>query len=380
MRFAPVRIDDLCSSLFRTIGSFRYLFLTGLLFTNAFVPARTVAGQVASTSAQSTAGQSTTMTATSQQPVAKRWYDTVSLTGYVQFDSTFPEGDSRYGSVSNFRIRRARPSIIAQIDPQTMIKLQLDMSTGKACSGAQNAVVGDSYIGRTFPGFGFLKAGQTYFPFSRELREDHAARRSPLEMSYVMDMIALGEVDLGVVIGADKWDTAMWQWEFALFNGQGLRTADANPNKTVAGRIAYRVNPYIRVGASGVGGSYKDISTTGTGKTYRRDALGAELQLQSSKALSLSAEMYNCLAPNSTAAPTAQARFTGGYVLLESWIGPMKSIPFVRWQRTYGDLQYRSWDFGWRYQMTPTQRLTVEADIARAARSNCYGARWQVNF
>ena len=180
------------------------------------------------------------MTATSQQPVAKRWYDTISLTGYVQFDSTFPEGNSRYGSVSNFRIRRARPSIIAQIDPQTMIKLQLDMSTGKAYSGAQNAVVGDSYIGRTFPGFGFLKAGQTYFPFSHELREDHAARRSPLEMSYVMDMIALGEVDLGVVIGAEKWDTAIVAMGVRAVQRAGPSYRRCKPEQN--GRGAYRLS------------------------------------------------------------------------------------------------------------------------------------------
>jgi hypothetical protein len=310
----------------------------------------------------------------------KHWYDTVTLKGYAQFDANFPEGRSRFGSVSNFRIRRCRPSVTVQIDRNTAVKVQIDMSTGKAGSGPQSAVIGDAYGERRIRGFGYIHLGQTYLPFSHELREDHSALRSPLEMSYPADLISLGEVDQGIVVGAENWDTRPIQWEFGVFNGQGLGTADANTNATLAGRVAWRMSPFLRVGASGIAGTFKDSSVTGTGKTYRRDALGGEIQIKSSKALALSAEIYNILAANSPSAPTRQARCTGGYVLLESWIGPLKSIPFVRWQRTYGDLEYRSWDIGWRYQVSQTQRLTAQADFVRAARSNDYGVRWQVNF
>lgn len=320
-------------------------------------------------------------------PAPKKWYDTITIKGFLQFDTVFPEGASRAGEVSNIRVRRARPTIQAQVDPLTRIQVQFDLSTARPYtgnpsggSGQSNAMVTDTFADHTFPGLGYVRVGQMLLPFSREVHEDNAAVRSPLELSYAAEAVSLNERDLGILLGSQVPEEQPLHWEFGFFNGQGWRTADANANKTWMGRLATYVHPKVRVGLNGITGTYKDTSGKGSGLTYRRDVLSGELAIHATKAITLSGEIYNCLFVDNPAAATKAARFTGGYLLLESWIGSLKSIPYVRYQRTYGDLSYRSIDLGWRYQYAPNQRFTVEYDIVRAANANALGARWQLNF
>lgn len=313
-------------------------------------------------------------------PAPARWVDAITVKGYVQFDASLPGGLSRFGGASNFRIRRARPSLAIRIDPRTTAKVQMDLSTGKSGSGASTGIIGDTYVERTIPGFGYVRVGQTLWPVGHELHEDNSALRSPLEMSLPGDMIALGELDTGVLIGSGPAEDQRVHWEAGVFNGQGLRTSDANPNKTLAGRIAWRITPMVRAGVSGIAGSYRNTTLAGGPQTFRHDVLDAEFQIHATRALSLEGELYNCLSIDPASGPVRHARFTGGYLLFETWIGPLRSVPFLRYQRTYGDLDYRSWDVGWLYHLSSTQRLTAQVDIVRAAHSSHFGVRWQVNF
>jgi len=311
------------------------------------------------------------------QPPASppRWYDSIVFKAWVQLDATFPETNSTVGTVSNFRIRRARPTFISQVDPLTKVQFQMDLSTGRAGSGASNASVTDTFAERKIPGFGYFAFGQQLLPFGHEVYEDNAALRSPLELSFAAEQIALLERDIGVYVRSLAGEDALWRWSFAFVNGQGYRSADANANKTWAGRLTYRVQPGYRVGVSGIVGSWRAVA-----RDFDRHVLGIEFQAHPTRAFMLEGEFYNARFVDSVTAPGRQARLNGGYLMLESWIGPLRSIPFVRYQRTYGDLDYRSIDLGWRHQVSQNQRFTVEYDIVEGDRRDSLGARWQLAF
>jgi hypothetical protein len=345
-----------------------------------------VAGLTAA-SAQSAAPAATDtkqMSAQPAQPAPKKWYDTITFKGYMQLDAIFPEGQAQAsaGNVSNIRVRRGRPTFVAQLDPQNSIQVQFDVSTGAGNSkgtSRQNATVIATFADHVFSKYCYARFGQMLLPFGHEVHEDNAGVRSPLELSYAASSIALGEFDAGIMLGSQIPEDQPIHWEFGFFDGQGMSTADANPNKVFIGRLALRPNPIVRFGVNAMVGKYTDTSKTG-GLTYNRDVLAGEVAVHPSKALQLSSEVYNVLFVDSPTAPTKTSRFTGGYLMLESWIGPLKSIPFLRYQRTYGDLDYRSIDLGWRYQYASNQRLTLEYDIVRAADHDMAGVRWQLNF
>ena len=70
--------------------------------------------------------------ATSAEETKPRpWYDTITLKGYIQLDAVFPEGNAVTGSYSNFRIRRARPTLTAMLDPLTRVQVQVDAGSGR---------------------------------------------------------------------------------------------------------------------------------------------------------------------------------------------------------------------------------------------------------
>ncbi|HSV75224.1 MAG TPA: hypothetical protein VLH79_15815 [Chthonomonadales bacterium] len=318
--------------------------------------------------------------AQSSPPATQRWYDRVTVTGYMQFDAVFPEGESRHGHISNFRLRRGRPTIEAQLDPLTRVRVVWDVSTGAAGHSASTAFVADTWAQRQIPGFGFVRAGQMLLPFGREIHEDTGGVRSPLELSHAGSAIALAEQDIGIMLGSQRRENEVLNWVFGFYNGQGMRHADANSNKTWAGRLAAQVNPDLRVAVSGMFGTFLDTSPGGTRRTFDRHVLGVDVTATLSPEVKLSGELYNVRFVDSVTAPTRQARFTGGYLMWEGWIADWKSIPFVRFNRTYGDLSYSSIDLGWRYQYAPNQRLTVQYDIVKGARNDSFGVRWQLNL
>lgn len=310
-----------------------------------------------------------------EKPVS--WYDRIVVKGFLQLDATFPEGKSAVGGYSNLRLRRARPTIIGTIDPLTKLQLQIEAGSGKAGSGASNVILMDTYAERLVPGLGVVRFGQFALPFGIETAEDTAARRSPLELSFAMDRVAINERDIGVSVQSSANAAADTHWAVALFNGQGVRTADANANKTLAGRIAQSIGPSVRVGVSGLLGTY-----VATDKNeYDRHVLGFEVQVRSRALGRFSGEFCTAKFIDSlTAAKPAKVDYHGGYLMYEARIADPKSTPFIRYQRTYGDLDYRSVDLGFRYDYAPNQRLTAEYDIVRGADQNAFGLRWQLGF
>jgi hypothetical protein len=311
-------------------------------------------------------------------PQPPKWYETVTVSGWVQLDAIFPEGGATIDKQANFRIRRARPTISAQIDPATRVQIQLDASTGKSGSGNATATVCDTFAERKVADAGYVLFGQYVLPYGAEIWEDNASVRSPMEMSFIADRLALGERDLGLQFrSSPKPSDPIW-WGIALVNGQGFRSADGNTNKTVAGRYAYTVRPGFRVGASALVGKWRSATA---GKDFDRHVLGCEAHVTLTENLELTGEFYNARFVDDTAAAAPNAaRVNGGYLMIEKKIKSINSIPFIRYQRTYGDLDYRSFDLGWRYQYAKTQRVTVEYDIARKAKMSAFGARWQLGF
>lgn len=311
----------------------------------------------------------------------KKWYDTIKLSGYAQLDSTFGGNNSQFGQYSNFRIRRARPTLTADIDPLTTLKIQFDAGTGKANSGQSNNTVTDTWAQRLIPGFGYVRMGHMLIPFGYEVDLDTGAARTALEESFAAAALSLSDYDVGITVGSHPTDDQPAQWQLGFYNGQGIRSADANANKTFVARLA--ASPacckFVRVGVSTIQGQWRD-TRAGHGTDYNREAYGAELHITPSKALELHGELYNAHFVDSMSAPTGATTFTGGYLMLKSWIGSLKSVPFLRYQRTYGGLEYRSFDLGWRYDFARNQRLTLEYDIVRAASSDQFGARWQIMF
>lgn len=307
----------------------------------------------------------------------KPWYETITVKGYVQLDAIFPEGQAVQGPYSNFRIRRARPTVTANLDPLTKVQIQVDAGSGKAGSGQSTVVVTDTFAERALPGFGLVRFGQYLLPFGSEVYEDNAALRSPLELSFTADSIALAERDIGITVQSSPSPTDNTHWAVSFLNGQGFRSSDANSNKTLVGRVAHSLSPEVRLGISGIYGKY----TAADRKEYDRHVLGVELHVKASTYGKLTGEFYNVRFIDSTTSATPRkARFNGGYLLLEGNLESLRSTPFVRYQRTYGDLDYRSIDVGWRYQYSPTQRLTVEYDIVKGHARDFFGVRWQLGF
>lgn len=307
----------------------------------------------------------------------KPWYDRITVKGYMQLDAVFPQGNAVTGSYSNFRIRRARPTITAELDDQTRVQIQMDAGSGKVGSGASTSFTVYTYAERTLPGLGLLRVGQFIVPFGTEILEDNAALRSPLELSFAAESFALYEYDIGLTLQSSPNPADKTHWALAFVNGQGLRQADSNANKTLVGRFAHDLTPSVRAGVSGVLGTYR----AGDDREYDRHALAAELQVKPCPYAQVSGEFYNVRFINSTTSKTpVPVRYNGGYLMLEAKLDALKSIPFIRYQRTYGGLDYRSIDFGWRYQFTPMQRLTVEYDFVQGHQRDSFGARWQMGF
>lgn len=310
---------------------------------------------------------------------APKWYDTIRIKGYVQLDALFPEGSSTFGHVSNFRVRRARPTIQAMVDPRTIVQIQFDVSTGKALSGGSTALVTDTFAERAVPGFGHVRVGHMLIPFSREIIEDNAAIRSPLELSYVGERLALAERDIGLLVEAPMTEARPYGVSVGLYNGQGFRTADANSNKTVIGRATARLGSSLQCGLAGMLGSYRATASS-PARDYDRHVLVVGARVRATRAATVTGELYNARFVDDPNVPTRPARFTGGYLLLETAVPSIKSTPWLRYQRTYGDLDYRSFDVGWRYDYTSTERVTLEYDIVRGPSNDGFGARWTLFF
>ncbi|MBM3496644.1 MAG: hypothetical protein FJX72_20335, partial [Armatimonadetes bacterium] len=130
----------------------------------------------------------------------KPWYEKVTVKGYLQLDAVFPQGNAVLGSYSNLRIRRARPTITAQLDPLTKAQIQVDAGSGKAGSGVSTVIVTDTFAERTVPGFGLVRFGQYLVPFGSEVYEDNAALRLPMEISFAAESVALAERDIGMTV------------------------------------------------------------------------------------------------------------------------------------------------------------------------------------
>lgn len=308
----------------------------------------------------------------SAQTTTTNWADRITLKGFIQFDAIFPEGNSTNGSISNFRIRRARPTMVIAVDPLTKVQVQVDVGSGKCGTGNATTNVTDTFIERQIPGRGILQAGQSLIPFGREVKDDNAAIRTPLELSYVGERLALAERDLGVHFRSDGKSATNWQ--IGVYNGQGWRSADSNPNKTVMARVTSKVCSQATLGLSAMTGTYR----AGT-VNYDREALGVDVAVNVTPAVTLTGELYNARFVGDTTAPVP-ARFTGGYLLIENHQPSIKSTPFVRYQRCYGGLDYRSVDFGWKYDLDKGQRITAEYDLVEGHQRDWFGTRWQVNF
>ncbi len=319
----------------------------------------------------------TTVAYAADAPAAKPWYERITVKGYVQVDAIFPQGNAVQGPYSNFRIRRARPTIIAPLDDLTRVQVQVDAGSGKAGSGQSTVIVTDTFAERSIQGLGLVRVGQYLLPFGSEIYEDNAALRSPLELSFAAESIALAERDIGITLQSSPNPADRTHWAVAVFNGQGFRSADGNANKTIVGRIAQDLCPEVRVGVSGILGSYTAVDK----KEYDRHVLGVELHAKTGSAGKLTGEFYNARFVNSTTSATpSAARFNGGYLLFEGNVPSLKSFPFVRYQRTYGDIEYRSIDIGWRYQYSPNQRLVAEYDFVKGHQRDSFGVRWQLGF
>ena len=305
------------------------------------------------------------------------WYDKVTVKGYLQLDAVFPQGNAVSGAYSNFRIRRARPTVQVQLDPLTKAQIQIDAGSGKAGSGTSTVIVTDTFAERTLPGLGLVRFGQYLVPFGVEVYEDNAALRLPLELSFAAESVALAERDIGLTLQSSANPADKTHWAVSFVNGQGFRSADSNPNKTWVGRVAHDLSPSVRAGVSGIIGSYQAADD----RDYDRHVLAAELQVKPCPYAQVSGEFYNVRFINSTTSKTpVPVRYNGGYIMVEGNISSLKSTPFIRYQRTYGDMDYRSFDIGWRYQYTPMQRVSVEYDFVQGHQRDSFGARWQVNF
>ncbi|MCX6362122.1 MAG: hypothetical protein NT029_20195 [Armatimonadetes bacterium] len=138
---------------------------------------RTRAAATIVAAAALTAFASTAFGLAPDAPKPVKWYETVTVSGWVQLDAIFPEGGATIDKQSNFRVRRARPTITAQVDPATRVQIQLDAGTGKTGSGNATATVCDTFAERKVADAGYVLFGQYVLPYGAEIWEDNASVR-----------------------------------------------------------------------------------------------------------------------------------------------------------------------------------------------------------
>lgn len=342
----------------------------------------------------------------------KRWYDSLSIRGYLQVrHHTTLSGDrdirawndSAIGEDRGFLIRRARVIISGDVSERLFVYIQPDFATTAGDTGNVGQLrdfYGDYHFdsNKEFR----LRLGQSKIPYSFEDLQS-SQNRLALDRNDALNSCCLTERDLGAFFYyAPSEKRALFRelvrdglkgsgdygvFAFGAYNGQGANRSELNDNLHMVARFTYpfktESGQIYEFGVAGHSGNYvpaTDGRIAGLpvnlyrdrgGFRDRRVALHAVMYPQP---FGLQAEWNWGEGPALNDARTAieTQSLNGGYVQtmykIDKWAGRGTLIPFVRWQYFDGAMKFlnnapqtrvNDWEFGIEWQPDPNFEVVL---------------------
>ncbi|MCW5624866.1 MAG: hypothetical protein KIT73_09145 [Burkholderiales bacterium] len=345
---------------------------------------------------------------------AKKWYDNVSVRGYIQLRDNFTlDGDrddvrawndASVGEDRNFFIRRARLIISSAVGERLFVYLQPDFASSAGDTGnvAQlRDAYGDVYLDKDKREYR-VRVGQSKIPFSFENLQSSQNRLS-LDRNDALNSCCRDERDLGaffyytpagtrtvfsdLVRNGLKGSGDYGVFAFGVYNGQGANRTERNEGLHTVARFTY---PYrfangqiFESGVQALTGRFVP-STDGNlpglpanrynnsdGFLDQRVGIHAVLYPQP---FGLQAEWNWGRGPalNDARTDIETQSLNGGYVQamyrIENAGGTGVWMPFVKWQYFDGAMKFqanapqtqvRDWEFGLEWQPDAAIRLSM---------------------
>lgn len=336
-------------------------------------------------------------------PAVKKWYETISLRGYMQlrYNRLFETNellkceqcDRSWGKGGGFLIRRGRMIFSGNLTKNIFFYIQPDF--GSASGTTQNMFqIRDAYIdlGLDSKNEFRFRIGQSKVPFGFENMQS-SQNRLPLDRADALNSAVANERDLGVFFYWAPQQTRTFfanairdnikgsgdygVFAFGVYNGQTANRAELNDNLHVVSRISYPFqigSQIIEPGIQGYMGKYvlpADLRSTGLRavKSFEfRDQRIAGSFVLYPKPVGIQAEYNIGRGPQfNPATDSVEIRnLKGGYITISSFIPSsnkkeMVFYPFTR-------LQYYSG--GKKHELDARAYHVKEMEI---------GLEWQLN-
>jgi len=375
-----------------------------------------------------------------ERSAIKKWFDKISIRGYVQGRYTYLPGEKRLRSEYDttirddvgFAFRRVRLVISGDVTDWLSFYIQPEFAGAvPGTTGDQSnhfVQLRDAYADIFLPvPFLFLeekelrvRAGQSKVPFGFENLQS-SQNRLAFDRSDGINSAAQGERDMGFFIYYTPKETKKLFKKLVdsglkgsgdygvlgvgVYNGQTLNVTERNDNKHIALHATYPLElPYgqiIQFGADAYSGTFNVGTPSGTGLTktptrvnngnIRDERVGVHFVLYP-QPIGFQAEWNWGNGPqlNATREAIVEGDLQGGYVqgmykwdVNKPWLTTL--IPYVRWQEYHGGKKHRTnapfnvvreWEVGLEYQFSKALEFTIA--YARTKRTNTQTAPYAI--
>jgi hypothetical protein len=231
-------------------------------------------------------GQKDTTNKAEDKSKAKKWYDNISVRGYMQVrynrlletnpDLKCDQCDRSWGENGGIFLRRMRIIFFGQLHERVYFYIQPDFASSASSTSLHFAQLRDAYIdlGLDKKNEYRIRAGQSKVPFGFENMQS-SQNRLPLDRNDAINSAFSNERDLGaffywapqtirkkfssLVSEGYKGSGDYGVIGFGVFNGQTANKPEQNNNLHVVGRVAYPIeagNQTIEPGIQAYSGKY----------------------------------------------------------------------------------------------------------------------------
>lgn len=346
------------------------------------------------------------------KPVEKKWYDNISLRGYVQvrYNRLFEtnenlqneQGDKSLGNNQSFFIRRARLVFSGQLHRQVYFYLQPDLASSPSSDKLYFAQLRDAYfdLGVDPENEFRFRVGQSKIPYGFENLQS-SQNRLALDRNDALNSAFANERDLGVFFywtPKEKRDLLNQLVSTGLkgsgnygivalgvFNGQTANSPEKNNELHMVSRLTYPFrfkNQIVEAGIQAYTGKYV-LTSLSQGVKYKKDLNYLDQRIAASfilypKPFGIQAEYNIGKGPefNKNTDSIEVKNLHGGYVQAMYKLNVQKQviIPFIKYQYYKGgkkhELDARSyevndWEIGLEWQPVKYFELVADYTISR---------------